>query len=75
MSMKVSIMYEDPETGQNHEIASTIDPIALKAAKQSVLHLAKLKVASNTGYDVLEFRAELEYNHLKQLLDHVLPDC
>jgi hypothetical protein len=73
MSLRVNIVWTT-EHG-DVELASTIDPRVLRAAKASVLRTAEHKVAANVGYgEVRELHARLEYTRLKELLDYVLPE-
>ena len=73
MSLRLSIVW-NTEHG-DVELASTIDPRLLRAAKASVLRTAQHKVAANVGYgEVRELRARLDYERLKEVLDYVLPE-
>jgi hypothetical protein len=73
MSLRVKIIWTT-EHG-DAELASTIDPRVLRAAKASVLRTAQHKVAANVGYgEVRELRARLDYERLKEVLDYVLPE-
>jgi hypothetical protein len=73
MSLRLSIVWIT-EHG-DVELASTIDPRVLRAAKAAVLRTAEHKAAANVGYgEVRELRARLEYQRLKELLDYVLPE-
>jgi hypothetical protein len=72
MSLRLSIVWAT-EQG-DLELASTIDPQVLRAAKASVLRTAQHKLAANVGYgEVRELRARLDYERLKEVLDYVLP--
>lgn len=73
MSLRVSIIWRS-EHGET-ELASTIDPRVLRAAKASVLRTAEHKAAANVGYgEIRELQARLEFERLKDLLDYVLPE-
>ena len=66
--------YEEPGMEGEIELASTIDILTMRAVKHAALRVAEHRIAGNVGDEVRELWFRSEYERLKKVLDHVIPD-